>query len=221
MKPFAISQLASIFLLSSLAASQVVSDNEIANRVQTYLTPFVTTGNFTGAVLVARTGKVLLRQGYGHSQLRVACSKLARNTLPYRLCLKGVHSRGDSSIAGAGTIEGDRSRLPICSGFCKWGSANIGQSSHAYLRHPEFQRSTRLRRVRPQHAIASPLDEIPMLIAGWGWRASQGRMASDRKRSLRVAPVALRLVHPRTFRPSEHVKQRCRRIRLPKIPAGS
>jgi hypothetical protein len=65
MRRFAISQLASIFLLSSLAASQVVSDHEIANRVQTYLTPFVTTGNFTGAVLVARAGKVLLRQGYG------------------------------------------------------------------------------------------------------------------------------------------------------------
>jgi CubicO group peptidase (beta-lactamase class C family) len=64
MRRFAISQLASIFLLS-LAASQVVSDDEIVNRVQTYLTPFVTTGNFTGAVLVARTGKVLLRQGYG------------------------------------------------------------------------------------------------------------------------------------------------------------
>jgi CubicO group peptidase (beta-lactamase class C family) len=64
MKRF-VSQLASIFLLSSLAPSQVVSDDEIANRVQTYLTPFVTTGNFTGAVLVARTGKVLLRRGYG------------------------------------------------------------------------------------------------------------------------------------------------------------
>jgi CubicO group peptidase (beta-lactamase class C family) len=58
-------QLASIFLLSTIAAAQVLSDAEIANRINAYLTPFVASGNFTGTVLVARKGQLLLRQGYG------------------------------------------------------------------------------------------------------------------------------------------------------------
>ena len=41
------------------------SDDDLRNRIEAYLAPFVDSGNFTGAVLISRHGKVLLRQAYG------------------------------------------------------------------------------------------------------------------------------------------------------------
>jgi CubicO group peptidase (beta-lactamase class C family) len=41
------------------------SDAEVAARIRSYLAPFKETGNLTGAVLIARHGRVLLRQAYG------------------------------------------------------------------------------------------------------------------------------------------------------------
>jgi CubicO group peptidase (beta-lactamase class C family) len=45
--------------------SQTLSDSEISARLKAYLRPFVETGNFTGTVLVARKGHVVLREAYG------------------------------------------------------------------------------------------------------------------------------------------------------------
>src|SRR5438309_11426848 len=66
MKGFAVaSQIACLLLFTSIACSQELSDKQIGDRLRVYLKPFVESGNFTAAVLVARRGKVLLRQGFG------------------------------------------------------------------------------------------------------------------------------------------------------------
>jgi len=41
------------------------SEHDLRNRIGAYLAPFVDSGNFTGAVLISRHGKVLLRGAYG------------------------------------------------------------------------------------------------------------------------------------------------------------
>ena len=64
-KIFSVFLVSSILLLSGIAYRQPFSDSEITNRLKAYLAPFVESGNFTGAVLVARRGQVLLRQAYG------------------------------------------------------------------------------------------------------------------------------------------------------------
>ena len=44
---------------------QIVPDSHVAASIHAYLRPFAETGNFSGAVLVARKGQVLLRESYG------------------------------------------------------------------------------------------------------------------------------------------------------------
>lgn len=41
------------------------SEDDLRSRIEAYLAPFVDSGNFTGAVLISRHGKVLLRRAYG------------------------------------------------------------------------------------------------------------------------------------------------------------
>lgn len=52
-------------LFSCLVSGQRLTDPSVANQIEAYLKPFVDTGNFTGAVLVARKGRVLFERGYG------------------------------------------------------------------------------------------------------------------------------------------------------------
>jgi D-alanyl-D-alanine carboxypeptidase len=56
------------------------SQDGLHSRFEAYLAPFVDTGNFTGAVLISRHGKVLLRQAYGlaNYELRVPNSPSMR-----------------------------------------------------------------------------------------------------------------------------------------------
>ncbi|MGE5205337.1 MAG: serine hydrolase domain-containing protein [Chlamydiota bacterium] len=64
MKAF-ITVLAAYLLISASGEAQIVPDSQVAARIQSYLTPFVETGNFTGAVLIARKGRTLFRRAYG------------------------------------------------------------------------------------------------------------------------------------------------------------
>ena len=78
MKSFAVaSQIACLLLFTSIACCQEVPDRQIGDRLRVYLKPFVESGNFTGAVLVARRGKVLLRQGYGMASYELSAPNLA------------------------------------------------------------------------------------------------------------------------------------------------
>jgi CubicO group peptidase (beta-lactamase class C family) len=54
-----------VVLLQAAAAGQTAGENQVSQRLRSYLSPFAETGNFTGGVLVARHGRVLLRQSYG------------------------------------------------------------------------------------------------------------------------------------------------------------
>ncbi len=51
----------SAFPLSSPAPA----DQSLEDRVDGYLTPYVVAGGFSGAILMARGGKILLNRGYG------------------------------------------------------------------------------------------------------------------------------------------------------------
>ena len=57
--------VACIVLSSAAASAQQGPKSPIAGRIEAYLKPFVDTGNFSGAVLVARRGQVLFRRAYG------------------------------------------------------------------------------------------------------------------------------------------------------------
>src|SRR5947209_17432614 len=81
MKSFAVaSQIACLLLFTSIACCQEVPDRQIGDRLRVYLKPFVESGNFTGAVLVARRGKVLLRQGYGMASYELSAPNLDRKS---------------------------------------------------------------------------------------------------------------------------------------------
>jgi CubicO group peptidase (beta-lactamase class C family) len=57
--------LVTIVLLSAISGGQTASVRGIADQIATYLSAFADTGNFSGAVLVARGDKVLFRRAYG------------------------------------------------------------------------------------------------------------------------------------------------------------
>src|SRR4051812_18487675 len=56
--------LASLLLWSAAAPAQSAPQT-LANRVDAYLEPYLAGNNFSGTVLVAQRGKVLLAKGYG------------------------------------------------------------------------------------------------------------------------------------------------------------
>ena len=58
----------------------ILSDVELVARIKAYLTPFAETGNLSGVVLVARHGRVLMRESYGMAnyELNVPNSPLTR-----------------------------------------------------------------------------------------------------------------------------------------------
>ena len=64
--------LALVIGVSSFAGGQDSPDSQIAARIESYLKPFIETGNFSGAVLVARSGKVVFRQAYGMSNYELS-----------------------------------------------------------------------------------------------------------------------------------------------------
>jgi CubicO group peptidase (beta-lactamase class C family) len=70
----------SAILFVSLASGQDQTENRIAHELAAYLRPFAESGNFTGAVLVARKGRVLFRSAYGMAnyELRVSNSPETR-----------------------------------------------------------------------------------------------------------------------------------------------
>ena len=54
-------QIACVILPSAMAPAQTVNDRDIASRVSAYLRPFAESGNLSGTVLIARSGRVLFR----------------------------------------------------------------------------------------------------------------------------------------------------------------
>jgi D-alanyl-D-alanine carboxypeptidase len=76
----AISVVASFLTFSCPASSQKVTDSRLVSQLEAYLKPFVASGNFTGAVLVAHKGHVLFRRAYGMAnyELRVPNSPETR-----------------------------------------------------------------------------------------------------------------------------------------------
>ena len=56
---------ASMLLLGSTAFCQTTTGSAVADRIEAYLAPFVQTGNFTGAIFVARHREIILRKAYG------------------------------------------------------------------------------------------------------------------------------------------------------------
>ncbi|HET8925176.1 MAG TPA: serine hydrolase domain-containing protein [Candidatus Acidoferrum sp.] len=68
MKRFAVwilLQIACVGLHSAPGLCQVPTVDDTASRLSAYLKPFEETGNFSGTVLVARSGRVLFRKSYG------------------------------------------------------------------------------------------------------------------------------------------------------------
>lgn len=65
MKRFLIVLTAACTVFTGLASCQTKGDEATAARIRAYLSPFVSTGNLTGAVLVARKGEILFDQAFG------------------------------------------------------------------------------------------------------------------------------------------------------------
>jgi len=57
--------LASILALLTIASAQAAPPASLSSRADAYLAPYVAGNNFSGSVLIAQHGRILLRQGYG------------------------------------------------------------------------------------------------------------------------------------------------------------
>lgn len=57
--------LSCMFLLAAFSPAQQIPDAELDQRIDAYIRSFIDTGNFSGAVLVGRAGKVIFRRAYG------------------------------------------------------------------------------------------------------------------------------------------------------------
>jgi len=71
-------QIAWVTLPKAWALSQPLPDQEIANRIQTYLEPFGETGNLSGSVLVARGGRILFQKSYGMANYELLVSNSSK-----------------------------------------------------------------------------------------------------------------------------------------------
>ncbi len=60
-----------LFLITERAVAKVVPAGEIGEKVDEYLGAYVKQGNFSGTVLIARKGKVLVRKGYGKANVEL------------------------------------------------------------------------------------------------------------------------------------------------------
>ena len=83
MKRLAVSillQMACVSTQTVPALCQTLTDRDLEGRLSAYLRPFDKTGNFSGTVLVARSGRVLFRRSYGMAsyELQVANSNQTR-----------------------------------------------------------------------------------------------------------------------------------------------
>ena len=65
MKRFLIALTVACTVFSGLACCQAKRDEDTAARIRAYLSPFVKTGNLTGAVLVGRKDEILFEQAFG------------------------------------------------------------------------------------------------------------------------------------------------------------
>jgi len=67
-------------LFGVIAVGEPAPDSQVKSRLEAYLKPFVETGNFTGAVLIARKGRILFRHAYGlaNYELQIANSPAIR-----------------------------------------------------------------------------------------------------------------------------------------------
>lgn len=62
-----------LLLMSSLLyAGQDHGSLTLGNRIDAYVLPYVQSNNFSGAILIARAGKVLVRKGYGMANFELA-----------------------------------------------------------------------------------------------------------------------------------------------------
>jgi CubicO group peptidase (beta-lactamase class C family) len=66
--------IAAALLCTGAAPAQKPPANVLTSNIETYLSPFVESGNFTGAVLVARKGQILFRRAYGMANYELRAS---------------------------------------------------------------------------------------------------------------------------------------------------
>ena len=59
------------------ARAQVLAASDLEARVDAYVLPYVQSNNFSGAILVAQAGKVLLRKGYGLANVELGVPNTA------------------------------------------------------------------------------------------------------------------------------------------------
>ena len=52
-----------------LAGPELPAAQALEDRIESYLEPYLQTGNFSGSVLVGREGEVLFSRSYGHASL--------------------------------------------------------------------------------------------------------------------------------------------------------
>jgi CubicO group peptidase (beta-lactamase class C family) len=60
-------RVAVLIALTACALQVFADDKDIGKRVETYLSPYTETNNFSGAVLVQKNGKVVLENAYGYA----------------------------------------------------------------------------------------------------------------------------------------------------------
>lgn len=61
---------------TSPALAQATDSTDLATGIETYLQPYIATGNFNGSVLLAREGSILFSRGYGEANFRTQTPNL-------------------------------------------------------------------------------------------------------------------------------------------------
>ncbi len=106
-------------------------------------------GEFSGALLVARDGKDLLRKAWGLENREVGTREHSRHEVPHRVDEQDVHRGGDAAARRGGQARAGRHRREASPGVSKRGCCLEGHRAapaHAYRRHRRRLRSG----VRPE-----------------------------------------------------------------------
>src|SRR5262245_61530259 len=100
-------------VVSAAISSPATRQNSLENKLSAYVLPYVKSMNFSGAILVAKGGRILLRKGYGMADFQTGVKNTPQTSFP-------VGQLSESFTAAAILLLEQRGRLSVNDSLAKF-----------------------------------------------------------------------------------------------------